>query len=309
MVVTNRKGVWAFLLLTFGLTFVYEGALVGSGMSMNFGLNSAAPKPPAYALLLIALAMWIPALSAAIVVKFVTKEDLGVTNLRIGRLKPYLISALMVPAVFLVVYSLTWLVGLAKPDWQLDAVRDALMAKGADPAKLPDSRLILPAIFLSSLVIAPVLNGLFAFGEEFGWRGYLLPKLMPLGRWKAYILIGIIWGLWHAPLILAGFNYPGFPVLGMLGMIGMATAFGIYINEMTLRHRSSVLAAWIHGVFNSQFYGIWRVLFPSVNPLLGGITGLVGIFVWAAVGLAVVGKKPPSDGPEDITAGKGHLIH
>jgi membrane protease YdiL (CAAX protease family) len=38
-----------------------------------------------------------------------------------------------------------------------------------------------------------VLIGLFGFGEEFGWRGYLLPKLMPLGRWKAYVLVGIIW--------------------------------------------------------------------------------------------------------------------
>jgi hypothetical protein len=54
---------------------------------------------------------------------------------------------------------------------------------------------------------------------------------------------------------------------------------------MTLQNRSSILAGWIHGAFNGQGYGIWRILFPTVNPLLGGITGLVGILVWLAVGL------------------------
>ena len=142
--------------------------------------------------------------------------------------------------------------------------------------------------------MGPTVNGLFGFGEEFGWRGYLLPKLMPLGKWKAYTLVGIIWGLWHAPLILAGFNYPGFPVLGVLGMIGMTTTFGFYINEMTLRHRSSILAGWMHGAFNGQFYGVWRILFPEAHPLLGGVTGLVGMLVWAALGLAVTRTTAPA---------------
>ena len=94
-------------------------------------------------------------------------------------------------------------------------------------------------------------------------------------------------GFWHAPLILAGFNYPGYPVLGVVAMMGMTTTFGCYINEMTLRHRSSILAGWMHGAFNGQFYGLWRLLFPGVHPLIGGVTGLVGMIVWAALGLAV----------------------
>lgn len=54
-------------------------------------------------------------------------------------------------------------------------------------------------------------------------------------------------------------------------MSGLTTALGIYIGELNLRHRSSILAGWMHGVFNSQCYGIWRLLFSDVNPLLGGI--------------------------------------
>lgn len=283
----DRKGILAFLLLTFGITFVYEGCLIGSGMSMNFGLSASGPMPPAYAPVLVGLVMWVPAISTVIVVKFITKEGFGVTNFRVGALKPYIVSALIIPAAFAVIYAMTWLVGLADPDWQLKTFRHNLDARGIDTTNFPDPRILLPAVFWSSLVLGPAINGVFGFGEEFGWRGYLLPKLMPLGKWKAYTLVGIIWGLWHAPLVLAGFNYPGYPMLGVLGMIGMTTTFGFYINEMALRHRSSILAGWMHGVFNCQFYGVWRILFPNAHPLLGGVTGLVGMLVWAALGLAV----------------------
>lgn len=286
----DRKGITAFLLITFGLTFAYEGCLIASGMSMNFSLSLETVPPPAYAPILIGLVMWVPAVSTVVVARCITKEGLGSVNLRLGPLRPYLASALLIPASFVLVYALTWLLGLGVPDWRLSYIKLAAAKLSADTAKMPDSWVLLPAIFASSVVLGPTVNGIFGFGEEFGWRGYLLPKLMPLGKWKAYLLLGVIWGLWHAPLILAGFNYPGYPILGVVAMIGLTTAFGIYINEMTLRHRSVILAGWIHGAFNGQFYGIWYMLFPNVNPLLGGVTGVVGITVWTALGLVVVGK-------------------
>jgi membrane protease YdiL (CAAX protease family) len=150
---------------------------------------------------------------------------------------------------------------------------------------MPPASALLPAIFFSSLIVGPTINGIFGFGEEFGWRGYLLPKLMPLGKVKAYTILGIIWGLWHAPLILLGFNYPGYPVLGILWMCALTIALGIFLNEMTLHYKSSILAGSIHGTFNGQGYGIWRQLFPTVNPLLGGVTGVVGILIFALLGL------------------------
>ena len=51
------------------------------------------------------------------------------------------------------------------------------------------------------------INGLFAFGEEYGWRGVLMDELRPLGAFKANLLTGVMWGFWHAPVILLGFNY------------------------------------------------------------------------------------------------------
>ena len=61
-----------------------------------------------------------------------------------------------------------------------------------------------------SLAAAVTINMLAALGEELGWRGYLHEKLISRGFWKCSLITGIIWGLWHAPLILQGHHYPAF---------------------------------------------------------------------------------------------------
>ncbi|MBX7254751.1 MAG: CPBP family intramembrane metalloprotease [Candidatus Hydrogenedentes bacterium] len=283
----NRRGLVAFLLLTFGMTYFYEGCLIAAGVGMNFGASSKLPMAPPYAALLVGLAMWIPALSAAVVVRLVTREGFGALNLRFGSLKPYLFSMLVVPACFFIIYAVSSVFGIASPDWQLTVFKSMLTERGMSEQAFPPATVILPGILTASILMGPVLNGLFAFGEELGWRGYLLPRLMPLGKRKAYLIVGVIWGLWHAPLILVGFNYPGYPILGIVAMACMTTCFGVYVNELTLRHRSVFLAAWIHGAFNGQAYGIWRLLFPDVNPIIGGFTGVVGMVTWLVVGVGL----------------------
>jgi len=111
-----------------------------------------------------------------------------------------------------------------------------------------------------------------------------------LGKMRAYLLLGAIWGLWHMPLVLIGFTYPDQPILGTLAFVAMTTAIGIYINELTLENNSCLLAAWVHGIFNSQKQGMWSLLFPHFNPLLGGFAGVVGILVWFALGAWQVNK-------------------
>jgi hypothetical protein len=274
----DRKGIISFLIITFGITYAIEGTLILAGFRLT-------GVPPLYGQLIIAGVMWVPAVATVLTIKLITHEGFAITNFRIGALRPYLTSALVVPACFIATYTLTWLLGLGQPDWQLEDFRAFLASTGVETSTMPTSALILPTIFLASLFLGPTINGIFGFGEEFGWRGYLLPKLIPLGKLKAYTIVGVIWGLWHAPLIVVGFNYPGYPLLGIVGMVVMTTAIGIYINELTLRNRSSILAGWIHGAFNGQVYGIWRILFPNVNPLIGGFTGVIGVTVWLILGL------------------------
>jgi membrane protease YdiL (CAAX protease family) len=276
----DRKGIVSFLLITFSLTCLIEGILALNGFRWE-GI------PPILGQYVIAGVMWVPALATVITIKLITREGFGITNLRLGPFKPYLFSALIIPLAFAVTYGMTWLLGLGQPDWNLNALSELMASSGADVSTMPPASTLLIILFTSSIILGPTINGIFGFGEELGWRGYLLPKLMPLGKVRAYLILGVIWGLWHAPLVLLGFNYPGYPLLGVVWMCALTTALGIFLNEMTLRYKSSILAGSIHGAFNGQGYGIWRQLFPAVNPLLGGMTGIIGILVFAGLGLWV----------------------
>ena len=98
-----------------------------------------------------------------------------------------------------------------------------VQSQGA-PLDISPSTLLLVLLGVAVLA-APLINSFFTFGEEFGWRAYLQPKLMPLGFRKAMLLMGLIWGVWHWPLIAMGHNYGldyfGAPWTGMLAWFGL----------------------------------------------------------------------------------------
>ncbi len=279
------RGIVSFLLITFGITYAVEVALISVGVRFD-------PLPPPWVVPVIAVLMWAPAAGALVTVRFITKEGFRVLNIRRGPLRPYLLSALVVPGAFAAIYALTWLLNLGEPDWGLAGFPGTMASRHGDTSEVPPPWLVIPGALAASIVLAPFVNGIFGFGEELGWRGYLLPRLMPMGKPRAYLLLGVIWGLWHAPLVAVGFSYgPGNPALNIAVFLLLTTGLGVYINEIALRHRSSVLAGWIHGVFNCQAYGVWPLLFVGVKPLLGGKTGLLAATVWLALGLFEVRRS------------------
>jgi hypothetical protein len=261
-----------FLGLTFAVTYAVELAVIAAGFRIDSG--RVPPMAIQYAVLLV---MWVPAVATLVTTRWVTREGMGGTMLRLGSWKPYVVMAVVVPLWFAAVYGLTWALGLAQPDWRLAGLYAMIRATGADMTGAPSPGLVLVALLAASVTAGPLLNSALALGEEIGWRGYLLPKTLPLGLPAAHLITGVIWGLWHVPIVLAGFNYPGAPIAGVVAMCCLTTTLGITLNVLTLRYESSLLAAWIHGLFNGQVYGVWRPMFPGVNPLVGGFTGLIGI--------------------------------
>jgi len=137
---------------------------------------------------------------------------------------------------------------------------------------------------LQALLLSPLVNSISTFGEEFGWRAYLLPKLLPIGPKKAVVLIGIIWGIWHWPLILMGYNYgfgyPGAPLLGLIGMVWVTIGLSIIFSWLTLRSGSIWAAVIAHASVNGIAALGNLALKSASNPLIGptplGIIG--GIF-------------------------------
>jgi uncharacterized protein len=126
---------------------------------------------------------------------------------------------------------------------------------------------------LTALFLAPVLNALPSLGEEFGWRAYLQPKLMALGWRRAMLWMGLIWGVWHWPLIAMGHNYgleyPGAPWLGMVVFLLFTTTVGTLFGWLTIRGGS----VWPAVIGHSALNGIAALPLLFVqgthNPLLG----------------------------------------
>ena len=135
-------------------------------------------------------------------------------------------------------------------------------------------------MLILSMVVGATFNAIFAFGEEAGWRGFLYMELRKLGFWKMSYLVGFIWGLWHAPLILKGHNYPEHPVIGVF----MMTLFTMLLSPILffIREKAeSVIAPSItHGTINAVG-GFALLYIAGGNDLVAGITGLPGIIVLA----------------------------
>ncbi len=274
----NKKGVFCFLAITFGLTIFVTILLWLNGFSLI-------GKPPLFAQFSIMGAMFIPGLSALIVRKFITKEGFADAGLKFGNWKLYLKTLIFVPILFVGAYGLTTIF-IAKPDFSLSIFAQEYGLT----IPVPPWQIIIGVIF-GSLTFGPLVNSIPAFGEEFGWRGYLLPKLLPLGRTKALIISGIIWGLWHAPFVLLGMHYFDQRILGAIMFTLFVMLLGIYIGYLRLISGSTFLASFAHGLFNAQFYGVWLAIFPNTSPFFGGMTGLTGMFIFLIVAVWILRKK------------------
>jgi membrane protease YdiL (CAAX protease family) len=159
-----------------------------------------------------------------------------------------------------------------------------------------DPWIIILSQTLAALLVAPILNAIPILGEEFGWRAYLQPKLMPLGGRKAMLLMGVVWGLWHAPLIAMGHNYgtkyPGVPWLGILATVWMMFIFGTFFGWAALRSGSVWPAVIGHGALNG-IAGIY-VFFTQGSPnlILGpSLAGVIGSWVVAVTALIIFLKR------------------
>jgi membrane protease YdiL (CAAX protease family) len=201
----NKKALGIFLGLTFGLTLT----LLLIACSIGWTLFDA---PMAMSQMLIGAAMFIPALSALITQKWVLRRSLKELGFQWGGAAYYWKTYLVMLLLFTVNYALTWIF-IQKPDLTLSSFLTQYGIQGGLP--MPANQMI-ALLALVTLVGAPVMNMIPSLGEEIGWRGFLLPALEPLGQTKAAVFSGMIWALWHTPMILLlGFGYgrqafPGF---------------------------------------------------------------------------------------------------
>lgn len=278
--------VGAYLALAFGLAWSAEGIALARGVRFrSLTLGTAA---------LLACIMFAPGIAAYIVRRFITREGFATAGLRRGPWRPYLVVWIGVPLLIAGIYALTILIGWGRFDPALTQLSTRIeeAARGQTVPQLPPMPVLAAAMLAQGLTFGVVITSLFTFGEEFGWTGYLLVHLLPLGRWRAALVYGTIWGLWHAPIIAGGYNYPDYPVLGPVIMCLLTTAFALTQTALRLRYNSVLLTSFFHASINCAGLGVLPMFVAGVSPVLGGVTGMVGILVFLALGAWLLARTP-----------------
>lgn len=280
----RKRKITLFICIEFGLVILCTLPLL---------LRHAEPASPLM-LLTSVVFMFLPAL-ATVIVKWLAhdKESLFLQwNMR-KAWKQYVLAAFLPGVLEGIGVALYFLLFPNQFDLSLTyAAR--LLALSGQAAELP--QLTFPVVIgvgLLLILAAPlvIVNHVAAFGEEIGWRGFLLPLLSEeFGVPKAILLDGILWGAVHTPLVCFGLNYtgnyPGRPWSGILMMVIFATSTGIFLSYLTLKSRSIFPACIAHGAINAIREAPLLICLDTYNALLGpkpsGLIGMIGFLILGA---------------------------
>lgn len=265
----DRRNVLEFLTVLVGLVIGFVA------FTQITGINIVALGP---------VYMFTPALSGLLVClhKGISLPTVG---LRIGRRSWLPIAAVLPVPILVLITGLSLGVPGVAFNPALDLAAELGLPSGPGWTLLALSVMVL---------IGATVNGVVALGEEFGWRGYLLSELAPFGFWPASLLTGTVWGLWHAPLIVTGHNYPSFPFIGIAVMTLTCIAMAPVYTFLVIRADSVLPAAVFHGVFNAVgIIGYTTTNDAVLRQLVASEGGLIGIIVFALIAAAMAVTKSP----------------
>ncbi len=270
---SSNRGIASFLAIAFAFTWSI------SGIGAMLGIRATSGMPY---MLMAALCMFGPAVAAIIQQRVIEKGPWSELGLRVNGINwkamvwTCLIGLAIVPLIMVVItVAGDGLGSIAFGKVSVTGARFSVavsemmgtMGNGEQPeglsaalAKLPGG-VILLVLFISALFSAFSFNLPFMLGEELGWRGYLYKATASWGALRRTLFTGVAWGLWHAPLIAMGHNYPGYPILG----IGFMVIF-------------CVLLAFLFDWSRTRTNRIWG---PSVlHGLINGTAGAMALFAW-----------------------------
>lgn len=234
--------------------------------------------------IVLAIAMFTP-LAAVLLMQFVVTRDgttragwrtlglhqLGLRSWGLAIVAPFL--------VMLCTYSIAWSTGIGRID---QTALDGVIAL-TGPLGI--------VLTLFNILRGLILSMFLALAEEIGWRGYLLPHLLSLGRTRALLLSGLLQGIWHLPIILLTPFYHGSGdrwVVAILFLLTL-TAAGVFYGYLRLTTNSVWPAALAHGAFN-MFWTTFTAITIAVGSadMLEYWAGESGVITLVEVALVAV---------------------
>ncbi|MDE6750097.1 MAG: CPBP family intramembrane metalloprotease [Lachnospiraceae bacterium] len=242
---SETKRLMLYLAFAFGSTWVIFFTYILSG---NIWAEISAMDQ------FISLGMLCPAL-AALLTRYVTKEGFAVTGKDSMLLEIsfkdkkwlYFVLAMFLPWLYIELGNALTLI----------IAPNAFDINKPELLELADNERAIIYIQPIAAIVSGVVVSFAAFGEEAGWRGYMMPKMIKLwGVRKAVIIGGILWGIWHWPLTYVGHNfgigYFGYPFTGFASMCAMCVFMGIILTYVTCKSGSIWPATILHAVNNAS---------------------------------------------------------
>ena len=254
MTAKEKQGFGLYFLFAFGMAWLLQ--VYASLLLLRDG-NAAAYQ------LLLAVSMFCPLVSVLLVQKFWLHQPTGISwRPRLKGNGRYLLAAWFGPAVFTVLaavlyfavfpsrldFSGSWLVAAYGGEMDAQTLRSQLGVSTL-------SYLLQNGLF--AVLLAPAINMFPALGEEVGWRGYMMPRLKEqFGLLNGRLLGGVVWGVWHWPLMLLvgyeyGTNYLGAPLLGLVVWCVVCFALNTLLDILYEKTESIWVPAIAHGAFNA----------------------------------------------------------
>jgi uncharacterized protein len=269
-----------YLLLTFGICWSAAGIFALAGGTYK-GIGGT---------ILATGYMLVPAIAAIIVTWFVHREKIGKNLLVSFKINRWFFVAWLTPPLL---HFASMGIALLFPEVSYSPDMEGMFTRyegTLTPEQMDQMRLSMAMMPLHPLLMAVLqgllagitINAVFGFGEELGWRGLLVQQLQGKSFVRVSLIIGAIWGIWHAPIILFGHNYPEHPVAGVF----MMTLWCILLSPMflyvTLKSGSVIAAAVMHGTLNATV-GIAIMMLEGGSDLMVGATGLAGFIALTGV--------------------------
>jgi hypothetical protein len=236
-----------------------------------------------YTLLCCLIYMWIPGLLALLLAR---KE-----NIRLGWIKKpnrYFWMALFFPILFGIVGLLS-LYPLS-----LLGIVTFLSMEHIPLIFLPNPFFNFVAwgfVALAVILVAILSFNLFAaMGEELFWRGYLFEKSKYLHFWKSAYLIGVVWAIWHIPMIFFfKYNYPYYSLIGSLMIIACCIPLAPIMSYMRIKGESVLVPAILHAGIDIPFQTYQLFNIPITSIVMRWI-GFLGFFVLVCINWILVNK-------------------
>lgn len=289
----ETKRILIYLGITFALTYIYSFAIV---YPVNHTTNIRTEIAVVLQLLIGAI-MFFPAIGVFLT-RLITREgfknSMLIPKLK-GNIKWYLAGYFGPGILVLLGAAFYFLIFPDKFDANCGYLVATLEAQGATVEMLGMPAWMLLVIQVGeALLLGGLLNFITCFGEEWGWRGYLLPKMAAkMPAIPMLLVTGVIWGLWHAPLTAIGHNYgvgyPGFPILGIAAMCFFCIVMGIFLSFLTFKTKCCIPAIFAHGAVNSIASVGMFFTKDGGNPFIGPApTGFVGAMPFILVAVAIV---------------------